>query len=231
MIDMYFIKKKRLNNFNQDELIEASIVCWNSYIRTHTKFHTVKRYKNHTLPEDLNKEISQGLGKIIIISEPGTLVDYNFEENVIDKFCDNNKIKVLGLKIVGRFSNRIIDAGIIDPLKEMPIWKNFKEPESSPDTYHQTNNLYLDGKFIIIKRDIWNKIKFNKESGMYWAINFCYDVVRDRNVISYWPEVVLYDNYYESDKDKLEKIYGSSRDWFKDKLMKQKTNKEMVGIK
>jgi hypothetical protein len=229
MVDIYYIDLRKSDgitqHYNQEDLRKLSDNYFTNYIPyAERKIYTVTRYKGSTLPRDLNKALSKGDGRIIIICNPGCTLDDQFYPKILRDFETDNKIGAMGCQIMSR-EFKTISTGM-DLKLDNPFCRGYLHYGSHPNTQHPTQAVYLEGKFIIIRREAWLDVNFfNEKSGYFWAQKFTVDAAMAGYKTWYNPYEIKYFNYYEEDLDKLEEKNRSSFEWFKEDVRKIREHK------
>lgn len=232
MIDLVLVKR-RISKPDQDSLIKDSTDNFKSMMGSGHRISTLVRYKNSTLPRDLNKYLSDKNGDTIIIADCGFVLNKGFDDNVLKPLAygtqhngSNKRVGVIGVKIVNPQSE-IVDVGIKDPLKEMPIWRYYYERNvdfrrNIAESRFDQHNLFIDSKFIIINRKAYDEVGgFDEESDKLWAVDFCFSVYKKEWLVVYKGEEITTWNIYERDLVKLQDEYRTSQDYFRNKWFKE----------
>lgn len=214
MIDLLIVKK-RFTEVDQNEMVAMTEQSFREEVHYHTEMMTVKRFKNSSLPRDLNKAAQSGSGDIIVICEAGCVLPRGFDDKVIKLFFDRERLGALGCKLVSR-TGEVVDAGIEDPLGPQPIWRGLGESRKISALEYEDTNLYLDGKFLLIRRMAYDK--FDEEAGKFWAIDFCLSIAKKSWGVVYYPEQIDFFNAFEKNVDTLTQEYKAEQEWFKNKI-------------
>jgi len=232
MIDVYMIKKKNVvEKFNQKEL-EAMTRSF-IYERFHHSnlVNLVKRYKNSTLAKDLNKAIGEGTHPVLLIGYVGFEVPKMFDDEVIEKFAATDKLGMMGFKILD-VNSRIVDAGIENPTKKMPIWRGFDESCNNIDTRFEEVNIFIDGNFCLIKRSDFNEVGgFDPIFNQLWAVDVGFRIGQKGRKILYTPKEITHYNYFERDLNKLTQTYADDVKAFTYKYIDKLVSPKVVEAK
>jgi len=164
--------------------------------------------------ERLKQTIYSGKGDIVIVADAGVLLNKPLEP-ILKKFYENDKIGIIGCRLVD-CNYDLVDAGVEHPEQPQPIWRRFGQSPDVAELLNEDYNIYIDAKFIIMRKTMLEQVSIKPEAQLFWALFLCWEASRAGWSVYYSPEEVLYTNHWEKNISILDDIYTDSQKWFID---------------